>query len=131
MRPSRSLLIVTARCLLVVDSLMWTVFAVLLWSGVVHVGDVSSTIVALLAALMLCNAAALGLFAWQALRGRKLVDSAAVVLMAVNAVLSLADEVGVSDIAVFALTLLILVLLVLAIRVSRREQFDPEPALPA
>jgi hypothetical protein len=42
MRRSRSLRIVTVRCLFAADSIMWTVFGVLLWTGVVSVGEVGT-----------------------------------------------------------------------------------------
>ena len=128
MQSSRSLLSVTARCLLAADSAMWAAFAILLWTGVVGVGSVAPAIVGLLAALMAFNAAALGLLAWQVLRGRKLVDFAAVALMVVNVVLSLTDEIGLADLAVFGLSFVVLALLVAAIRISRQAAVRPEPA---
>ena len=47
-----------------------------------------------LGVLMLGNGAALGLAGWFSLRGHRLVDLAALAVVAVNALLSLTDEIG-------------------------------------
>lgn len=120
----RSDLTVAVRSLLAADGLIWASFAVLLGTGVASLGRVSPTATAVVASLMACNAAALGLAAWRVLRGRKAVDYLAVALMAANAVLSLADEIGWADAALFVLSLVILVLLVAAIRSGGGQQSE-------
>jgi hypothetical protein len=112
----RSGLTVAVRSLLVADGLVWATFSVLLGTGVANIGRVGPTATGVIALLMACNAVALGLAAWQVLRGRKVVDYLAVALMAANAVLSLADEIGWADAASFVLSVVILVLLILGIR---------------
>ena len=116
MRRDRTLLPTATRVLLAVDSAIWAAFALLLGTGFVSVGDVDIGTTRLIAALMAGNAVVLGLCAWQVLRGRKFVDWGALVVLAVNTLLSLTDEVGVYDLAMFAFSLIILACLIQAIR---------------
>lgn len=91
------------------------------WKGIASVGDVDIGAKRLIAALIASNAVLPGLCAWQALRGRKFVDWGALVVLAVNALLSLTDEVGVYDLAMFAFSLIILGCLIQAIRFAWRD----------
>jgi tetrahydromethanopterin S-methyltransferase subunit C len=62
--------------------------------------------------LMLGNGTALALAGWQTLRGRRVVDFLAVILVLANAVLSVTDEVGPLDLAYLLVSCTLLGLLV-------------------
>jgi len=122
MRHEATLLATVARIMLAADCVLWATFAILLLTGTASVGDVDPTVITVMAVLMAGNALVLGVLAWQVLRGHAFVDYAAVIVLTVNAALSIADEVGAMDVAAFAFQLVVLVLLVLGIRGSRPER---------
>ncbi len=64
---------------------------------------------------MVGNGAALALAAWAVLRGRRFVDVGAGMLLAVNAMLSVTDQLGLADLAALALNLATLALLAVAV----------------
>lgn len=121
MRRDRTLVSTATRVMLAVNSAIWAAFTLLLGTGFVSVGDVDIGATRLIAALMAGNAVVPGSCAWQVIRGQKLVDRAALVVLAVNALLSLTDEVGVYDLAMFAFSLIILACLIQAIRLVGRN----------
>lgn len=73
----------------------WAIVGVLAVSGAMEFGLASGGQV--LGVLMLANGVALWLAARFCLRGHRLVDYAAVLLLAANAGLSVADEIGLLD----------------------------------
>jgi hypothetical protein len=71
--------------------------------------------------LMLANGVALALAGWFSLRGHRLVDFAALAVVAVNAVLSVTDEIGLLDLLSLLVSGALLVLLVVNMRSERRR----------
>lgn len=122
MWSDRKRLATLARILLAVDSALWAAFGVLLLTGAVSMGDVDVAYVRLIAALMLAGAAVLGVLAWQAFRGRKVVDYAAVLVVSASLVAFVFDQIGWIDLVVMVLHLVLLAVLILAIRAERSEQ---------
>lgn len=92
----------------------WVVSGVLAVSGVVDLGLQAGAV--FLGVLMLGNGAALFLAGWLALRGHRVVDFLAVVLVLANGVSSLTDEVGPLDLASLAVSAALLGLLVVGLR---------------
>jgi len=92
----------------------WLVSGLLAVSGVADFGLEAGA--EFLGVLMLGNGAALSLAGWLALRGRRVVDFLAVVLVLANGVSSLTDEVGPLDLASLAVSAALLVLLVAGLR---------------
>ena len=92
----------------------WLVAGVLAVVGVVDFGlDKGAPLLGL---LMLGNAAALGLAGFLSLRGHRLVDFGALAVVAVNALLSVTDEIGLLDLVSLAASVGLLVLLIYNMR---------------
>ena len=117
----RTRLASAARILLAVDAALWAVCGLLLLTGAVSMGDVSAGYARVMGALLLLAAAVLGVLAWQAFRGRKAVDYAAVLVVAAGLLAFLFDQIGWVDLAVMALHVVLLAVLILAIRAERRN----------
>jgi hypothetical protein len=117
----RTRLASAARILLAVDAALWAVCGLLLLTGAVSMGDVSAGYARVMGALLLLAAAVLGVLAWQAFRGRKAVDYAAVLVVATGLLAFLFDQIGWVDLAVMALHVVLLAVLILAIRAERRN----------
>ena len=94
----------------------------LLLTGTVGVGPVAPWVVTVIAVLMLCNAAVMGLLAWWSLRGRAIVDNVAVVVVVLNIAAAFTDEIGIPDLAYLALSLALLVSLLWSMRAVRVTQ---------
>jgi hypothetical protein len=77
-------------------------------------GSAEATLVA--GILMFGNGAALALAGWLTLRGHRLVDYAALALVALNAILSVTDEIGVLDGVSLLANGVLLVLLIINLR---------------
>jgi len=117
----RTRLASAARILLAVDAALWAVCGLLLLTGAVSMGDVSAGYARVMGTLLLLAAAVLGVLAWQAFRGRKAVDYAAVLVVATGLLAFLFDQIGWVDLAVMALHVVLLAVLILAIRAERRN----------
>ena len=111
-----------ARMLLAVDSILWAIFGVLLLTGAVSMGDVNAGYVRLMGALMMLAAAVLGVLASQVFRGWKVVDYAAVLVVAASLVAFVFDQIGWIDLGVMLLHVALLAVLIVAIRADRRAR---------
>jgi uncharacterized membrane protein (DUF2068 family) len=96
----------------------WLVVGGLAVAGIVDFGLARGA--AMLGLLLLGNGAAFLVAGWGAARGRRWLDYAAVALVAGNAIASLADELGVLDLASFAINIALAVLLAANIRRARK-----------
>ena len=102
------------RALFGVLGAFWLVVGVFAVSGALDLGLPGGARV--LGILMLGNGAALVLAGWLSLRGHRMVDFLAVLLVLANAALSLTDEVGVLDLASLVVSGTLLGLLVAGLR---------------
>ena len=111
------------RILYSIGAAFWCATGVMVSCGAVKIGAFEGAWV--VGALMLANAAAFGAAWWLSLRGYRLIDYGAILLVVANAVLSVTDEVGLLDTASLVLCVLLLILTVLNTRaVSRTEETD-------
>ena len=76
----------------------WLVTGAVAMFGIVDLGFGSADAAQVVGILMLGNSVALALAGWLSLRGHRLVDYAALALVALNALLSVTDEIGLLDI---------------------------------
>jgi hypothetical protein len=95
----------------------WLIAGALATLGVLDFGLRSGARV--LGLLMLGNAAALALGGWLSVRGYRLVDYASLAVVAVNALLSVTDEIGALDIASLLVNAGLFALLVINLRAQR------------
>jgi hypothetical protein len=79
-----------------VNAAFWVVLGTFTWLGLVDFG-VARQSASVIGGLSILNGLFLGLGAWRALRGNRLVDLAVLVLVVVNGVLSVTDEMGLGD----------------------------------
>ena len=75
----------------------WLVTGAVAMFGIVDLGFGSADAARVVGILMLGNSVALALAGWLSLRGHRLVDYAALALVALNALLSVTDEIGLLD----------------------------------
>ena len=109
------------RILFSVAAGFWLVAGALAISGIVDLGFGTGDAAMIVGILMLGNGAALALAGWLSLRGQRLVDYAALALVALNALLSVTDEIGVLDLVSLLVNGALLVLLVVNLRAQRRN----------
>ncbi len=109
------------RLLFGVAASFWLIAGALAALGLVDFGLSGGARV--LGLLMLANGTALALAGWFSLRGHRLVDYGALALAAVNAILSLTDEIGLLD----ALSLLISGALMVLLIANMRRQKAAQP----
>ena len=124
MADATRVLVATTWCLFAAVCAVWAVIGLLLLTGTVGVGPVAPWVVTVIAVLMLCNAAVMGLLAWWSLRGRAIVDSVAVVVVVLNIAATFTDEIGIPDLAYLALSLALLVSLLWSMRAVRVTQAE-------
>jgi len=104
------------RILFSVAAGFWLVTGALAISGIVDLGFGSDDAALIVGILMLGNGVALALAGWLSLRGHRLVDFAALAVVALNAVLSVTDEIGVLDVVSLLVNGALLVLLIVNLR---------------
>ena len=109
------------RTLFSVAAGFWLVAGALAAFGIVDLGFGSADAARVVGILMLGNGVALALAGWLSLRGQRLVDYAAFALVALNALLSVTDEIGVLDVVSLLVNGALLVLLVVNLRAQRRN----------
>ena len=112
------------RVLFSVAAGFWLVIGALAMFGIVDLGFGSANASRVLGLLMLGNGVALGLAGWLSLRGHRLVDYGALAVVALNALLSVTDEIGVLDVVSLLVNGALLVLLVVNLRAQRRNAKD-------
>lgn len=112
-------MILLPRVLFGIAAAFWLVAGALAAFGVLDsgLGDAAR----FLGLLMLGNGAALALAGWFSLRGHRLVDYGAVAVVAVNALLSVTDEIGLLDVLSLLVSGALFVLLVANMRKERRR----------
>jgi hypothetical protein len=103
------------RLLLGLESLFFVVLGIALAAGMIGVGS-SRSLALVVAGLVLVDGILLALVAWQALRGHRLVDRGAFLLVIANAILSVTDEIGALDLVSLVLNVVLAVLLILGMR---------------
>ena len=124
MVDNRRVSVATTRCLFTALSVAWAVAGLNMLTRTVSVGSIAPSVAKAMAALMLGNAAVLGILAWRSLRGQALVDYAAVVVVLMSVAAIFADQIGAVDIAYLAVGLALLGSLLWNIRVMRVAQSD-------
>jgi hypothetical protein len=120
-------MVLLQRILYSIAAVFWSATGVTVSCGMVKIGGFEGARV--VGALMLVNAAAFGAAGWLSLRGYRLIDYGAILLVTANGVLSVTDDVGLLDIASLILCALLLALTVLnrraASRASETERTGP------
>ena len=109
-------MILPQRILFSIAASFWLVAGALAISGIVDLGIGSGDAALIVGVLMLGNGVALALAGWLSPRGQRLVDFAALALVALNAVLSVTDEIGFLDIVSLLVNGALLVLLIVNLR---------------
>jgi uncharacterized membrane protein (DUF2068 family) len=117
-----------ARILFCLEGVIWTAVAVLVLTRSISVGVQQTTMIWILAGLMLGNAAFMFLFAWQVLRDRRFLDFFALLVVGINLVMSVTDQVGLFDMLALALNLILLGVLLKELFFNRatRQRTNPQ-----
>jgi hypothetical protein len=95
------------------NAAFWVVLGTFTWLGLVDFG-VARQSASVIGGMSILNGLLLGLGAWRALRGSRLVDLSVLVLVVVNGVLSATDQMGLADWAAVVWNGVIVALLVVA-----------------
>jgi hypothetical protein len=104
------------RILFSIIASFWLVTGTLAMLGIANLGFGSADAARVVGILMLGNCAALALAGWLSLRGHRLVDFAALAVVALNAILSVTDEIGILDVVSLLVNGALLVLLIVNLR---------------
>jgi hypothetical protein len=109
-------MILLQRLLFGAAACFWLVTGALAATGLSDLGFDSPDAALVVGLLMLGNGVALALAGWFTLRGHRLVDFAALALVALNACLSVTDEIGLLDLISLLVNGALLVLLIVNLR---------------
>lgn len=107
-----SVLRVATRVLFFAGALLWAGVAAVVATGVIPIGDVPRSVSLGLAVAMVIGAGTMTFLGWRCLRGRRWIDTIAVLVALGNVVLTFADQVGPFDLAYLAFAVILLVVLI-------------------
>jgi hypothetical protein len=120
-----TIMILLQRALFSIAAGFWLVTGALTIFGSVDLGFGSGDAAMIVGILMLGNGVALALAGWFSLRGHRLMDFAALCVVALNAVSSVTDEIGVLDVVSLLVNGALLVLLIVNLRIRGRAHDLP------